>query len=166
MKTLYESILDDIDVSLSKTATEALYPVPTVKDFEKTFFGAHRIKWFCKDLIQEYIKDLIPLSAANLPELNCICALINKNKQVSFGLRGVNEIGHVFASVQLAGIGGYTTDGLAKEKKYIIELFKMLSKDPSKFKKLYELNNENVKLYRKDEYFEYIDTKEIINRLK
>lgn len=160
-----ESILDDVEDTLSK-GIEVIYPVPTIKDFEKTSFGAHRIKWFCKDLIQEYIKDLVPSSAANLFELNCICVLINKSKQVSFSLRGVNELGHVFASVPLAGIGGYTTDGLTKEKKYIIDLFKMLIKDPTKFKKLYELNNKNVELYRKHEYFEYIDTKEVINRLK
>ena len=59
MKTLKnyisESILDDIDVGLSKTAEEVMYPIPSIKDFQKSTFGGQYITWECNDIIQQYI---------------------------------------------------------------------------------------------------------------
>lgn len=147
---LTESILDDIEDTLSK-GTEAIYPVPTVKDFEKLVFGGYSIVWYCKDFIQEYMKilklghpDLNVFFETKIKNIDSLRATIYKDKTVSVSLSEGYD-----GFVSLFGVGDFANEGVAKEKKYIIEFFNKLAKNPKNFKRLFEFSNKNnTELYQ------------------
>ena len=61
MKTLKESILSDVDKTLSvDNAYTKIYPTPKVRDFVKHPWGGVQVDWICPNLIQEYIDILDP----------------------------------------------------------------------------------------------------------
>lgn len=58
MKTLKESILSDIDISIDRMDKdlEVALNIPTKKDFEKSDYcsNVYGIKWYCPDVIDKY----------------------------------------------------------------------------------------------------------------
>lgn len=167
MKTLKnyisESILDDIDVGLSKTAEEVMYPIPSIKDFQKSGFGGQYVTWECNDIIQQYINMLyMPDYPPKFKrDFNAILIVINKYKEVLVWLKNTKT-----ESSYGLKLGNYANDGVVKEKKYIIELFRLLLEDTKRFEKFFELHNNACKYLEKNGYCEMLDISDIIKKIK
>lgn len=167
MKTLKnyisESILDNIDNGLSKTAEEVMYPIPSTKDFQKSYFGGQQITWECDDIIQQYVNMLyMPDYPSQFErDFNAIRIVINKYKEVLIWLKNTETE----SSYELK-LGNYANDGVVKEKKYIIELFRLLLEDTKRFAKFFELHNNAYKYLEKYGYCDLIDISDIIKKIK
>ena len=134
---IQESILDDIEVSLS-TKFEDLYPIPTKKDFKKRN-GTTEIYWYCKDFIQQYIRTirLRSVTKTRLDEVDTMrIAISGYDNYVSTWLCIGNN-----PYIELKGVGLSAPNRLSNEKHNILALFSLLAKNPDKFKDLFEIHN-------------------------
>ena len=161
MKTLYESILDDVEVSLSK-GIEDIYPVPTKKDFV-TRQGATGICWYCKDFIQKYIRTirLRSVMKTRLDEVDNICIFMRGYDDIVATQLCIGKNPYI----TLQGVGLNITKGLSNEKDTIIKLFNILAHDPDKFKDLFEIHNEFERKWDKGEV-NYLNLDEVVKILE
>jgi hypothetical protein len=158
MKTLKESILQDADVTLSVTdddMREALYPVPTVKDFDTLYRGYIFVDWYCEPYIQKYADklniQLRPLhlsrgTISSTKDLNCIRVCIYgsaKDADIkTYFISKIDPNSRVATTMfELYGVGDWISNSMATTKKGIIEALQYLSKHPEDFKKLVDCNN-------------------------
>jgi hypothetical protein len=135
MKSLKESLLDDIDSTLStKHPFKEIYPLPTVKDFEKNpYLKSHLIKWQCPELIKPYINDIIAAKSENafsgfsggaerLYDATGIECYIDNFKGISVFL--INKEGHHLTVLNC--IGDWVSNSLTTTKKECIKFFKTI----------------------------------------
>ena len=139
MKTLKESILSDPELSMSKSAYEILYPVPTIKDFVKR--GALSVEWYCPKIVQKYIelsndrtikyvsKDKFVSIGAHIFNDKSIQLVINQSENFTKGLP--------IRGLQFDGVNDYNT-----AKQHVIDLFNYIAKHPDIMKTLIEHTNE------------------------
>lgn len=136
---LTEGILSDPENSLSKTAEEIMYPVPTVKDFKKR--GAISVEWYCPGIVQKYIelsndhsirfvsKDKFVSIGADIFNDKTIQLVINQNDKFRAGL--------TIQGLHFDGVNDYKT-----AKQYVIDLFNYIVKNPDIMKTFIEHTNE------------------------
>lgn len=166
MKTLKNYIQEasvlDIEGTL-KQGSEVIYSIPGVKDFNKMMFGGVQVSWYCKDFIQQYLpmlKTERPIKPKHLAEVDSLKVLIFKDKTIQV-LIGVGGDGLLC----LHGIGDYANDGIAAEKKYVIEFFKKLAANPENFEILFKLNNKKLDELIKYHVCDNINLKKITDEL-
>ena len=135
MKTLYESILDNIDIN--KNPYKEMFPIPSSKDFKKTKWGDTYVVWECKEIVQSYIDILDVHPAYNKSEFDCIVVTINSDKtiQTSIGIIKSND------KYELTGVGDWVSNSLPESKKETLKFFKYLQENPESIKKLFEYAN-------------------------
>lgn len=135
---LTEGILADPEDSLSKTAEELMYPVPTVKDFKKR--GTISVEWYCPGIVQKYIE------LSNEPSIR----FVSKDKFVSIGADIFNDktiqlvinqndkfrAGLTIQGLHFDGVNDYKT-----AKQCVIDLFNYIVKNPDIMKTLIEHTN-------------------------
>jgi hypothetical protein len=130
MKTLKESILDDIDDALSiKNPYKVLYPLPTVKDFKKNGLNPkiQTISWQCPDLIKPYLNEIASITDCNyISKATGIGCRIDMYKCVSAYL--VDKDGHHLTD--LTCIGDWVSNSLPTTKKECINFFKTILDNP------------------------------------
>ena len=136
---LTEGILADPELSMSKSAYEILYPVPTIKDFKKR--GAISVEWYCPEIVQKYIelsngrtiqyvsKDKFVSIGAYIFNDKTIQLVINQSEKFSKGLP--------IRGLQFDGVNDYKT-----AKQCVIDLFNYIVKNPDIMKTLIEHTNE------------------------
>jgi hypothetical protein len=143
MRTLKESLLSDVDKTLSvDNAYTKIYPTPKVRDFVKHPWGGVQIDWICPNLIQEYI-DILSSKVMS-------SSFSNKNDLIGFriAIRDkhvldaylIDNTDSYSTAVDLTGIG---SDGasIPTQKKEVIEFFNYIQKNPSALKQLFEYVN-------------------------
>ena len=152
MKTLYESLLGDLENNLSVTSND-IYPAPTIKDFYKNDYGYVEITWNCKNLIRNYLHILPNNSFKNLSLVDGFRIIIGPNIQE--GRIFMIDLNYDYAGRD--GFGVYRIQGieygkidLRKLKKEIIEFFKAIVKNPDLIKKLFEYSEKCRKEIFKD----------------
>lgn len=135
MKTLYESILDNVD--LNKNPYKEMFPIPNLKNFKKTKWGDYYIVWECKDIVQAYIDILDVHPVYNKSEFDCIVVNINSDKtiQTAVGIVKSND------RYELTGVGDWVSNSLPETKKETLKFFKYLQENPESIKKLFEYAN-------------------------
>lgn len=135
MKTLYESILDNID--LNKNPYKEMFPIPSSRDFKKTKWGDTYIVWECKDIVQAYIGILDVHPVYNKSKFDCIIVTINSDKTIQTGI-GIIKSDDQY---ELAGVGDWVSNSLPESKKETLKFFKYLQENPESIKKLFEYAN-------------------------
>ena len=135
MKTLRESILDNI--YLNKNPYKEMFPIPSVKDFEKTKWGDTYVVWECKDIIQAYIGILDVHPAYNKSEFDCIVVTINSDKTIRTGI-GIIKSNDQY---ELTGVGDWVSNSIHESKSKTLKFFKYLQENPESIKKLFEYAN-------------------------
>lgn len=145
MKTLKESLLSDIDKTLSvDNAYTKVYPTPKMRDFVKNSRGDVMVDWVCPNLVQEYINILssrVMASGVGIGRRNVIVGfrIVLRDKYVLDAYL-IDNNGSFSAAVELTGIGA---DGasIPTQKKETIEFFNYIQKNPSELKRLFEYVN-------------------------
>lgn len=143
MRTLKESLLSDVDKTLSvDNAYTKIYPTPKVRDFVKNPWGGVMVDWVCPNLIQEYIDILDPavMSTGTPHKENIVgfrIVIRDKYELIAYLL---DNNGSFAAAVDLTGIGA---DGasIPTQKKEVIEFFNYIQKNPAELKRLFEYVN-------------------------
>ena len=143
MKTLKESILSDIDKTLSvDNAYTKIYPTPKVRDFVKHQWGGVQVDWICPNLVQEYIDILDPgvMDAGSSHKENIIGFRIALRDKYETNAYLIDNNGSFAAAIELTGIGA---DGasIPTQKKEVIEFFNYIQNNPSELKRLFEYVN-------------------------
>ena len=136
MKSLKESLLDNIDNTLSiERPYKEIYPLPTTKDFIKnTYLKSYSIKWQCPELIKPYINDIIAakpendviVAANRLVDATGIGCYIDDFKCISVFL--INKDGHHLTVLNC--IGDWVSNSLTTTKKECIKFFKTILDNP------------------------------------
>lgn len=143
MKTLKESILSDVDKTLSvDNAYTKIYPTPKVRDFVKHPWGGVQVDWICPNLIQEYIDILSPKAmGSGFSNKNDILGfrIVIRDKYVLDAYL-IADINSYSTAVELTGVGA---DGssIPTQKKETIEFFNHIQKNSSELKRLFEYVN-------------------------
>lgn len=164
MKSLYESLLGDIENNVAKTEADmfkAMYPAPKVKDFYKTSLGTHKVQWLCKELIQRYINILnidnssklqvigleVVITPGSINELKIHPVIDNRGPDAMF--------------YSLYGVDG-SDKHYSKDKKEVIEFFNAVLKNPDLLKVLFEYSNKKYEELKKYGFCDNITLKEIL----
>lgn len=136
MKTLYESILDNID--LNKNPYKEMFPIPSSKDFKKTKWGDITIEWKCKEIVQSYIEMLDVHQVYNKADFDGITVTIYKEDKCCR-----TDIAHKngLECYELAGVGDWVSNSLPEIKKEVLKFFKHLQENPNDIKKIFEYAN-------------------------
>lgn len=146
MRTLKESLLSDVDKTLSvDNAYTKIYPTPKVRDFKKAAFSGNYVDWDCRAIIQNAIdtldSNIFPLLAkmrVKKDDLAAIRISVPNKYELNFYLIGED---HTYSgAIDLPGFG---TGGLSTPeiKKSIIEFFKYIQSNPEKLKDVFEYAN-------------------------
>ena len=135
MKTLYESILDNVDIN--KNPYKEMFPIPSLKDFEKTKWGDTYVVWECKEIVQSYIDILDVHPAYNKSEFDSIVVTINSDKTIRTGI-GIIKSNDQY---ELAGVGDWVSNSIHESKSKTLKFFKYLQENPHDIKKLFEYAN-------------------------
>lgn len=143
MRTLKESLLSDVDKTLSvDNAYTKIYPTPKVRDFVKHQWGGVQVDWICPNLIQEYIDILDPkvMDAGSSRKENIIGFRIVLRDKYETNTYLIDNSGSFSATIELTGIGA---DGasIPTQKKETIEFFNYIQKNPAELKRLFEYVN-------------------------
>lgn len=148
MKTLKESILSDVDKTLSDNDVYGkVYPIPKAKDFKRSVFGGVYIEWYCKDLIQDYIGMLDIPEFGHTPKsaISGIRIDINRDKSVYTSLisdkthSSTGEPFYEYNKIDLSGVGDIVVaNSMPKSKKAALEFFANILKQPDNLKKVFE----------------------------
>lgn len=143
MRTLKESILSDVDKTLSvDNAYTKIYPTPKVRDFVKHPWGGVQVDWICPNLIQEYIDILDPrvmdFSSSHKESIIGFRIVLRDKYETNAYL--IDNSGSFSATIELTGIGA---DGasIPTQKKETIEFFNYIQKNPAELKRLFEYVN-------------------------
>lgn len=143
MKTLKESILSDIDKTLSvDNAYSKIYPTPKVRDFVKNHWGGVMVDWVCPNLIQEYIDILSPrvMISGTGAKHDIIGFRVTIRDKYVLDAYIIDDVGTYSGAVDLPGVG---SDGssIPTQKRETIEFFNYIQKNPSELKRLFEYVN-------------------------
>lgn len=139
MRTLYESILDNVD--LNKNPYKEMFPIPNLKDFKKTKWGDYYIVWECKDIVQAYIGILDVHPVYNKSEFDGIVVIINNDKTIQTSICIIKDGEHYKFAYELAGVGDWVSNSLPDVKKEVLKFFKHLQENPNDIKKIFEYAN-------------------------
>lgn len=155
---LTENILSDPEDSLSKSAEEIMYPVPTVKDFKRTVkYGEHvmKIEWYCPEIVQRYI-NMYQGRSVNF-DFDGITGFIytgeiKNDKTIQIVLQPTERWR---TGIIINGLNfGHVNNKNAKQ--HIIDLFNYIAKHPEFMKTLMEHNN------RCNRRWEWLDISKLI----
>lgn len=135
MRTLYESILDNVD--LNKNPYKEMFPIPSLRDFKKTSWGNTYVVWECKDIIQAYIDVLDVHPAHKKSEFDSIVVRIDGDKYIQTAINSIKS-NDIF---ELTGVGDWVSNSLPESKKETLKFFKYLQENPESIKKLFEYAN-------------------------
>ena len=143
MKTLKESILSNVDKTLSvDNAYTKIYPTPKVRDFVKHPWGGVQVDWICPNLVQEYIDILDPrvMDSSSSHKESIIGFRIVLRDKYETNAYLIDNTDSYSTAVDLTGIG---SDGasIPTQKKETIEFFNYIQKNPSTLKQLFEYVN-------------------------
>lgn len=164
MKTLKESILSDVDKTLSvDNAYTKIYPTPKVRDFVKNPWGGVMVDWVCPNLIQEYIDILDPsVMSTGTQYKDSIVGfrIVIRDKYISYAYL-IDNNGSFSAAVDLTGIGA---DGssIPTQKKEAIEFFNYIQKNPVELKRLFEYVNKRQDELNKNGMCDCLTLKQIL----
>lgn len=164
MRTLKESILSDVDKTLSvDNAYTEIYPTPKVRDFKKCQWGGSQIDWICPNLIQEYIDilDTSVMSTGTPYKENIVGFRIVLRDKYELIAYLIDNNGSFGAAVDLTGIGA---DGasIPTQKKETIEFFNYIQKNPSALKILFEYVNKRQDELNKNGLCDCLTLKQIL----
>lgn len=146
MRTLKESLLSDVDKTLSvDNAYTKIYPTPKVRDFKKAAFSGNYIDWVCRSIIQNAIdtldSKLFPLLAnMNVKKEDLVGIRISVHNKYELNFYLIREDLTYSGAIELPGFG---TGGssIPDIKKSIIEFFKYIQSNPEKLKDVFEYAN-------------------------
>lgn len=157
---LTEGILADPEDSLSKTAEEIVYPVPTVKDFKRTIKWGEpvmKVEWYCPEIVQRYMN--LYQGKREIFDFDGITGFIYTNKIKN------NKIIQIVLQPTERWRTGIFINGLnfghvdnKNAKQHIIDLFNYISKHPEFMKILIEHNNKCNK------HWEWLDVSKLIKQ--
>lgn len=164
MKTLKESILLDVDKTLSvDNAYSVAYPTPKVRDFVKHQWGGVMVDWVCPKLIQEYIDILDPsvMSTSTSYKNNIVGFRIAIRDKYVVDAYLIDNSGSFAAAVDLTGVGA---DGasIPTQKKETIEFFNYIQKNPAELKRLFEYVNKRQAELNKNGMCDCLTLKQIL----
>ena len=136
-----EGLLDDVETVLAdNNVLTKIYPIPSVKDFKKTYVGDKiRITWKCGKIIQQYIHMLDSIKnpaagAYNTERLTTIKVYINtKDKYIETYLCDDSEE----LTQYLIGVGDCESS-LPNAKKETLAFFRHLANNPESMKTVFE----------------------------
>lgn len=155
MKTLYETLLDDIETTMSNSASAVnaelnIDTLPTTKDFEKGLMNNkwHQALWYCPNVINRYrskYSDIIPKEADSI----MVVLDTNYGRVVDCNLYfttrtqfGVNRIKTIVGWNE-----GFVGANLRKYKQMAIDLLTKLANNPDKMDKLLQYSSEYTKYW-------------------
>lgn len=157
---LTEGILSDPENSLSKTAEEIMYPVPTVKDFKRTIkWGEHvmKVEWYCPGIVQKYMN--LYQGPREISDFDGITGFvyineIKTNKIIQIVVQPTEKwrTGLVINGLDF----GYVNNKNAKQ--HIIDLFNYIVKHPEFMETLIKHNNKCNKRW------EWLDVSKLIKQ--
>ena len=168
MKTLYESLLGDMEKNVAATEKDVykdLYPIPKNEDFRKTMLGYYIIEWNCEMIIKQYL-DILDIDKSISDHIvgfyisfeggsrSNNCHLTN----ISFLLDDGNN---AYANAELYGIS-YNNYSVPKIKKDILNFFKEVLKNPEIIKTLFEYSNKRKNELNKYGFCDELSLKEIL----
>lgn len=157
---LAEGILSDPEDSLSKSAEEIMYPVPTVKDFKRTVkLGKHvaMVEWYCPEIVRKYI-DLYQ-GRCGTRDFDGITGFIytgenRTNKIIEIVLQPTKPW---HTEIVINGLDfGVVNNKNAKQ--HVIDLFNYILQHPEFMKTLIEHNN------RCNKHWEWLDVNKLIKQ--
>ena len=147
MKTLKESILSDIEDTLSTdNAFSKMYPAPTINDFIGTTILC--IDWYCKDLLHKYMdaKFIKSLSARRNTDYNTIRVTVYDTDDIRTYI-AYKENPDDYAApglAELKGVGDEMSHSMTTTKKKIVKFFEYLHKHPDEIKTILDYHIECV----------------------
>ena len=140
MKTLKESLLNNVDKALNANPNNIIYPTPKVRDFEKNPLGGQYIDWECPGLIQQYIhlldNDNFKYCAKN--DIAGIRVSIHSKYEIYTYL--ITSQKSYSTTVELKGVGD-TANSIPEAKKNAIEFFNHIANNPDSLTKLFAYAN-------------------------
>lgn len=151
MKTLKESILSDIETTLSVTDNDVKNiingDVPTIKDFHRISMMWEGVEWECPLLIKKFAKDVEKVmqkhnddyKAENIIGMRCMYREALSKGHLIFGLYLYDKNGKSF---NIRGIGS-TTERISPmdAKKLILKFIEHVCNDHSILDKLADMHN-------------------------
>lgn len=156
MKSLKESLLDNIEDSLNKDLSlKEICPLPTNKDWKnnpKQDWPGRYIDWFCKELIHAYdgpiSRPFTSISFNNRePKTVDLKKIVGLRFQViSFGgmLSGIMAVSLLDAdgnTFLLSGVGNKSAKNTVQAKSMVMRFIKHLADHPELINELFEIHN-------------------------
>lgn len=160
MKTLKESILSDIETTLSVTDDDVKNiingDVPTIKDFHRISMMWEGVEWECPLLIKKFAKDVEKVMqkyndnyiAENIIGMRCMYREALSRGHLIFGLYLYDRNGRNF---NIRGIGS-TTEGISPidAKKLILKFIEYICNDHSILDKIADVHNNAKRGWQED----------------
>lgn len=151
MRTLKESILQDMDITLSTTDNDAKVVVngnvPTIKDFRHISMIWEGVEWECPLLMKKFAKDVEKIMqkhndnyiAENIIGMRCMYRKALSVSHLIFGLYLYDKDGRAF---NIRGIGSVTERISPMDaKKLILKFIKLVCNDHSILDKMADKHN-------------------------
>lgn len=151
MKTLKESILSDMDITLSATDDDAKKVlngnVPTIKDFHYISNIWYGVNWECPFLIKDFAKDVEKImqkyndnyKAENIIGMRCMYRQALSTGHMIFGLYLYDKNGRSF---NIRGIGSTTERiGARDAERLILKFIERVCNDHSILDKIADIHN-------------------------
>ena len=155
MRTLHESLLDDIETTMANGASAMnsefnIDTLPTIKDFEKGPYNNkwHKAIWYCPNVVKKYrskYPDMIPDSVDSIMIVLDTtygkvvdCNLFFTTKTTS----GISKLKTI-----VGWNAGFVGANLRKYKQMTIDLLTKLAKNPDKMDELMQYSHEYAKYW-------------------
>ena len=155
MKTLKESLLDDIETTMANAASAInsefnIDTLPTIKDFEKGLYNNkwHQALWYCPNIVKKYrskYPDMIPNDVDSIMivldttygrVVDCNLFFTTRSQ---FGISKLKTI--------VGWNEGFVGSNLRKYKQMAIGLLTKLANNPDKMDKLMQYSHEYAKYW-------------------
>lgn len=159
---IYEGLLDDIEKTLNENPVKKLYPIPSIKDFQKGSFKQTNLAWPCKYIIQPYIdkfahKDDIYKYLRPSEEIIGLWFTIYYDNIIEVCLMTNDMLPHL----KIPGIGDYCENKPAA-KREIIEFCKKLVNNPELMQKVVDFSNKFDAEIKRTRVADHIRLKDVI----
>lgn len=157
MRTLYETLLDDIETTMSNSASAVnaelnIDTLPTTKDFEKGLMNNkwHQALWYCPNVINRYrskYSDIIP------KEVDSIMVVLDATYSrvvdcnLYFTTRAKTQFGVNKLKTIVGWNEGFVGANLRKYKQMAIDLLTKLANNPDKMDKMLQYSFEYAKYW-------------------
>lgn len=135
---LYEGILDDVEVALGKDASEAIYKIPTVKDFQKSPYNHSLffVDWDLSNVIDMYNKRYPKLLIHNWSKLRFV---IMRDIGKKYAVLVYNAEGGLNSKrMRLMGWEEILNYSIRTCREWVIELIEHLAENPDKLDELFK----------------------------